>query len=423
MVAGAVFFATRPTIKAAVAVALAGVPAGCIALIVAEGSVQAENGGVLWDLEPDIFRQFFSQYMPGLQVFRVVLLVACLALLVLCWRQRKTLSRERRAMLLTAVLLIVATPLLPFSANNWELVRARLLPIGFPLLVALTPIPTGGLAAAMAGVFSVYGFFVLGWIAQTAADLNRAYGDIYDGLEKSMKPLPGLVWQLDVLETAIAPDPVPEIDAYGGTAHMAQVLAVTKLGQPNFTQAISEYLHGIIYRKKLKSSPGRGDQELGEALKFWGKMRDNPERRQIEIASYLAHGYPAEVLIVAGLETDEFPVRAAGYSVEKIGKTEAGLYLFEARFVGCSLDFAFDAVVSDVVEIGVLPLGGAVEIVPVSAGHSEVRLEGVPCGTWWVRGEHKVGDLPLHHAVVHVDRATLDVTLAHDVSELRGLDP
>jgi hypothetical protein len=204
---------------------------------------------------------------------------------------------------------------------------------------------------------------------------------------------------------------------------MAQVLAVTKLGQPNFTQATDEILHGILYRKKLKPGPGGGEQEMGEALKFWGKLHDNVPRRQIEIASYLAHGFPADVLIGAGLESDEQALRTAGYDVEKIGSTAAGLSLFEARFVGCSLDLVFDAAVSDVIEIGVLPLGGAVEIVPVSAGHNVIRLERESCGTWWVRGEQKIGDLPLHHAVVQVDRSTLEVALAHDLNGLPGRVP
>lgn len=422
MVAGAVFFVTRPTVKSAAAVALTGIPAACVALIVAKGSIQAEGGGVVWDLEPDVFRQFFSQYMPGLQAFRVFLFVSMVALMFSSWRQRARLSRERRAMLLVATLLIVATPLLPFSANGWELVRARLLPTGFPLLVAFAPIPVGG-TAAMTTVFAVYGAIVFGWIAQTASELNRAYNDIYDGLEKSVKPLSGLVWQLDIFETELAPDPIPEIDAYGGTAHMAQVLAITKLGQPNFTQATDEFLHGVIYKRKLKPRPGAGEQELGEALTFWGRLHDNMPRRQLEMTSYFAHGYPADVLIAAGLSRDGDALRAAGYQVTEIGTTAAGLSLFEARFVGCSVEIVFEAAVDDVVEIGVLPLGGAVDVFPVSAGRNVIQLEQEPCGTWWVRGEHKIGEQPLHHAVVQVDLATLDVALAHSLNESPDFAP
>lgn len=408
MVIGGLVFGTsvaRRDLKGVLRVIVGGLPAAALALYVAHLSTVAIKGGV-WEFDRNPFNAYFACYVPGPLAFRVALGGFLVLLAVVSVRRWRGLSPVSRCGLALAALALLVSPLLPIRWGTWDLVGPRTLVTLAPMLIALSGDFAMRLAPALALAFAAFSASYLEWVRFQSVAVESAYSDVFEAAITHLPALPRLDWEFQVLEITPHPKGVEVAVPYLSPAlHIPQALAVEKGGRPIYTQSDDRVLHGLLRQDLPWRHIGQEDiHPAGLWASFWGQLQDDPERRHVHMAAHFSRMAHHDVLFVIGFDDDAIGMERAGYKVTYLGKSERGLAILRGDFEGCTVALEIVAAFADVVEIGLIPEDKPIEAVPVDAGRTDLWLDRLPCGRWWIRTEQRLTPSGPPYVVVDVQR-------------------
>ena len=372
---------------------LAGLPSAVMAILIwALG--ETGSGETTWSKIGDPLSLFFGNIAPGSFVVQVTL--ALFVVFIIWSSARRTESRGapkgkesmvRAGLRGAALFCFLLAPLVPRHIPGWELVGPRFLPLTLPLFLALCVPPRVPTWKHIAGCFLAI-LFVGAHTLETSSRgriAAEAYTEVYEDLRRVVPSLNHIDWgfmntwgAFSAVET--------QTESYSGWVHMAQLLAVEKGGRPTFSQSGSRTLHGLAAPSRADAYPWLTKPRLGEYSDMWNAFV--PDQRWVGLGGLLAQTRAPMPIVVVGFPTDPVVFDQLGYSTVALGTTTDHLPIFIAEpREGCSVDLELDSPFGDVVEIGIAPKNEPFDAFPVSAGRSHIRLEGYPCGRWWVRRE------------------------------------
>lgn len=384
--------------------ALVGIPSLGWVVAVGRASTTLQSGGTVWDVPLNPLELFLEFFLPGpiwQQVVFLLLVVVAMGSAVRFGGPRQ------RAMLGMGLLLVAVGVLMPLDWSSWQLVRPRLIPTGFCLILGAAVLSSR--AAPLVGL-AIVAFAIPRFV--WAADLNRAAAAEVAPMVSAVEGLrlDGRQW---VYLSTIGDDlpALRRLALASASLHLSQIVAPQLGGTPRFSHDADPSVHHILTRRQARPSPWLGSVELPATLQLEWFPERRPRERELHIVSYAsALTTVVDTILLYGLEADADAVAQAGYVVERV-RTLGDRGLFLAKWGGgCTLDLTFDGLEEPTVVI--VGFGAYYEVRHaeiVSPGEA-LHLDGVPCGPAWFDierecAEHIDGMVPVMPARVgHMSR-------------------
>ncbi len=294
----------------------AGVPSAAYVLYFATRSQLLSTGsGTAFEFEPDILRLLFEDFLPGPKSHQMALAVLVLG----------AMPGVRRAVPAVGLLLVTVGVLFPVDLSGWELVKQRLLPSGFMLLVLGAP-----QALQLERACGVIVLLLAAHRSSWAMEFHQRTYDDYAAqmtAASAVRLAPDTHWVLLPLEAPMEPA-MNVVVGGSGALHLTQALAPLVGGVPFFSHHSEPTVHHIL------RAHDRSPTWLGPVRKpAWvqplgGDVR--PTDRAVHLSAYLASMTWLDAIVVVGRPGDRETAEDVGFVVA--GATEtAGLSTFTLR--------------------------------------------------------------------------------------------
>lgn len=355
---------------------LAGTPAAILALIIADHS---KSGEIEWQAtEPGIGGAVVGDFLSGFPAAQFLVVALAAVSILSAWFGGG--SGTQRRLSIVALALLIAGALLPDNIPGWQIFASRFTAVGVPL--ALTCI-----SSDLRRLEWLPAFFAVIHFADVFRFSDRTRREYFDDFIEVQKQLPKLIgkdWEMHRLRGELDAEMV--VHRYSGWAHMPQLLAMSAGGRPAATQADDRKLHHLlapaIRPKHLGQVKG---MELGEWTRRWYDVGDLV--RFFYLGEYFSRVTNSEIHVLVTRPDDEPVFERLGVDARLIAKLPSQLNLYVATIEGCDVHLSIESPADDVLEIGIAPSEDSIELLPVTAGTSEIDLSGFPCGRWWIRTE------------------------------------
>jgi len=267
---------------------------------------------------------------------------------------------------------------LPIDWSGWELIRPRVLPTAFMLILGSMVVPRRiGLAVCVAACAFA------GWRAAWAGSLHRHAAAELQPVVDAVRAvtLDDEVWTY-VVTHGPASHTYDDIQFAGSFLHVAQMVAPVVGGAPFFAHDGDPSMHHILTRRHL-GSPWMGSLRKPDYVRGSWDSSANRRMRDLHLSTYFATLSFLDAVVVYGLPGDGETLREAGYRVEERASDATGHSVFVGTFEGCAWNLQIDGLKEPTVVVigfGLAPEKQDAWIVDISGS---LRIEGVPCGPAW----------------------------------------
>jgi hypothetical protein len=369
--------------------AAAGFLAGAYALYISKLSIPTSGGSVDFAFDAEPLGFFFGELIPddtAGQAFLGLLMVSVIGLAIVGGRGALILR--------LAVAGWIVSLGVPDNVPGWEILSARFAPFFVPVaLCAAFQLEPARMAsrAKRIGAWAYRSLAPLGVLTALAHGLHartsstEIFDDVhpfFTALESALPDFFDADWDLVILRGSL---PLVLDDTHGPIGHLAQLVAMTKRGRPNWSQASGGSLHHLARPRVDGTHPAAGRAKLGEYAMLWNLTP--PAQREQQLAAYLANLYTALVYVFVADPAERPLLEDLGFLVHQTLPLDATRVAFLTTFEGCTVSMAFESPVADVVELGIAPDEDPYALLPIGAGRTDLLFEHYPCGRWWVRPE------------------------------------
>jgi hypothetical protein len=400
--AGAVLLGTslwdlRP-LRSTMKIVLIGLPSFLYAVLITTRSTMISIKGATWDSPYDVIDLFTEYFLPGPTLMRA----AFLLVIVLAVASAVRSERRRHISLAMGLLLLCIGLILPLDWSGWELIRPRLLPTAFMMIIGSAVVPRRFITIVAIGAVS-FSIWRVSWAAdlhRKAADELKAVIEITEGVD-----LRGQRW------TYVVTDGPPshvydDVRLAGSTLHLAQMVAPHIGGAPYFSHDGDATMHHILVRDE-RPKTWMGSLHKPEYVRGAWDPITHRRVRDLHISTYLASLSFLDVVLLYGLPGDAELLKEAGYRVEELKRDQSGHVLVAGRFVGCTWNIHIDGLQEPTVVTMGFALAEDMQDAWIVDVAGELRVDGAPCGPAWFSVE--AGCREEHGAAGHVPvRPTTD---------------
>lgn len=335
----------------------------------------------------------FEELIPGDGVgqFFFALLMLVVIVLAIAGEGRRTVVLR---LAVGAWLLSLAAP---DNIPGWEVLGARFAPFLIPLaLCAVNQLEMNQRQGPLMWRITSWARWSLAPLGAMAAiahgfharAASKAIFDdvhpLYVAIEAGLPDFATADWDLTVLRGPSG-GPFSLVETHGPMTHVPQLLAMTRRGRPNWTQASTPALHHLLRPGLVAPHPAGGRAKLGEYVRFWGDGAGR--QREVALATYLASQFTALVYVVIADPAEGPLLEDLGFPVHQTFPVDDIRIGYLTTFEGCTVTIQVDSPVADVVELGLAFDDEPYSLIPIGAGRTDLLLEHYPCGRWWVRTE------------------------------------
>lgn len=370
---GACLADSRP-MRAMVLTVLIGAPSFLYTLWVSAQSTMLSKTGATWDVPYSVVDLFMEFFLPGPRAMQVLVLVVLAGAVVAAIKT----DRRRHVFLALGLSLMSVGLLLPLDWSGWELIRPRLLPTAFMLILGAAVIPKRGVVVVAVVVLAVSAWRVQ-WSARlhaaAAAELKPAI-DITSGVD-----LRGLRWTYVVTDGPVS-HVYDDVRLAGTFLHLAQMVAPHVGGAPYFSHDGDGTMHHILAHDE-RPSPWLGALRQPEYVRGAWDPTTNRRMRELHLSTYFSSLSFLDAVLVYGLPGDGDVLREAGYRVTELKADASGHRLFEGRFEGCSWNIQIDGLKEPTVVVTGFGLAHEMQDAWIVDVAGALRIDGVPCGPAW----------------------------------------
>lgn len=361
--------------KAFIRTTLVGLPSIVYTYLIGRNSETLEGGsGAVWDVPYDAVDLFLEFFLPG----PLPMQLAFLALVALAAVAGLRAQGEHRLLLGTGLTMLVVGLALPIDWSGWELVRPRLLPTAYLLIIGSAVVPRRFNIAVATAVL-----MFAGWRFTWVTQLHRAAAEelapmlkVAEALEMRDKR-----W-LYVVADGPTPPAYSDIHLTTGFLHLTQMVAPRSGGMPFFSHDGDKGIHHIILKERRKRK-WLGPVQLPSVVMVAWSPFISRRLRDLHISSYLSSMAWLDAIAVYGLPADGQTLADAGFAVRKVADSDDGHSLFVGEFVGCTWDLSIEGLREDtVVTIGFGTSTDMQDAFLVDVA-GKLRIEDVPCGPSW----------------------------------------
>ena len=334
--------------------------------------------GTEWDVPYNALDLFLEFFLPGPTAMQVWFLLLVLVAVVAGLRARG----HHRLMLGTGLLLLVVGLALPLNWSGWELVRPRLLPTAYLLILGGTVVPPR-LNTVVATCVLLFAGWRFAWVANLHRQAETELAPML-AVGSALK-MDNKRWIYVVTDGPASPAYEP-IHVASGFLHLAQMVAPTAGGTPFFSHDGDASIHHVLIKNRARRR-WLGSVEMPSfVMSAWSPLISR-RLRDLHISSYLSSMAWLDAIALYGLPADGETMAEAGFAVQKIAESSDGHTLFVGEFTGCSWDIEIDGLLEEtVVTIG---FGTSTDIQDafLVGPSGRLRVDKVPCGPSWFRVE------------------------------------